>query len=95
MSRVIFIPQAEEDLLEIAFYIAEDNPEAATSFPERIERICALIASSPLIGRRRAELGPEVRSFPVDRYLIFYHPVRGGIEVLRVLHGARDIPSLF
>lgn len=94
MSRVIFIPQAEEDLLDIAFYIAQDNPEAALRFLERIERICALIAASPEIGRRRAELGPEVRSFPVDRYVVFYVPTQSGIEVARVLHGARDIPGL-
>ena len=94
MSRVIFSPQTDEDLLEIAFYIAQDNPEAALSFLARIERICAVIAASPEIGRRRAELGPDVRSFPLDRYVIFYVPTKGGIEVLRVLHGARDIPNI-
>ena len=95
MSRVIVAPQAEEDLFEIAFHIAQDNPKAAGSLLERIERICALIAASPEIGRRRKEFGPELRSFPVDRYLVFYRPVRGGVEIARVLHGARDLPSLF
>ena len=95
MSRVIVSPQAEEDLFEIAFHIAQDNPKAAGSLLERIERICALIAASPEIGRRRKEFGPELRSFPVDRYLVFYRPVRGGVEIARVLHGARDLPSLF
>ena len=51
MSRVIFIPQAEEDLFDIAFYIAQNNPEAAVRFLERIEQICAVIAASPEIGR--------------------------------------------
>jgi toxin ParE1/3/4 len=95
MSRVIVAPQAEEDLFEIAFHIAQDNPKAAVSLLERIERICGLIAASPEIGRRRREFGPELRSFPVDRYLVFYRPVRGGVEIARVLHGARDLPSLF
>lgn len=95
MSRVIFAPQAEEDLLEIAFHIAQDNPKAAVSLLERIERICALIVASPEIGRRRRDLGPQLRSFPVDRYVIFYFPTKRGIEVARVLHGARDLPSFF
>ena len=94
MSRVIFIPQAEEDLLEIAFYIAQDNPEGASGFVEKMERICALLAASPEIGRRRAELAPNMRSFPVDRYVVFYVRTKSGIEVMRVLHGSRDIPSL-
>ncbi|OFV98776.1 MAG: hypothetical protein A3H28_01375 [Acidobacteria bacterium RIFCSPLOWO2_02_FULL_61_28] len=95
MSRVIFSPQTDEDLLEIAFYIAQDNPKAADSLLERMERICALNAASPEIGRRRRDLGPELCSFPVDRYGIFYFPTKRGIEVARVLHGARDIPSFF
>ena len=95
MSRVIFIPQAEEDLFEIAVHIAQENPEAAIRFLERIEQICAVIAASPEIGRLREELAPNLRSFPVDQYLIFYLPAKGGIEVARVLHGARDLPSLF
>ena len=95
MSRVIFSPQAEEELLEIAFYIAQDNPEAALSFLERIERICAVIAASPEIGRLREELAPNLRGFLVEQYVVFYVPTQGGIEVVRVLHGARDLPSLF
>jgi toxin ParE1/3/4 len=47
------------------------------------------------MGKRRDELVTNVRSFPVGNYLIFYRPVNQGIEVLRVLHGARDIPSIF
>lgn len=27
-------------------------------------------------------------------YLIFYRPIEGGIEVVRVIHGARDLPSV-
>ncbi|MBI3895403.1 MAG: type II toxin-antitoxin system RelE/ParE family toxin [Acidobacteria bacterium] len=95
MSRVVLAARAEEDLFDIAVYIAQDNPEAAARFIEKIEQICALLAASPEIGRLRSELAEDVRSFPVERYVIFYLPVKGGIEVLRVLHGARDIPSIF
>ncbi|MGH7989069.1 MAG: type II toxin-antitoxin system RelE/ParE family toxin [Limisphaerales bacterium] len=49
----------------------------------------------PLLGREREELLPRLRSFPVSRYVIFYRPMENGIEVVRVLHGARDFPPLF
>ncbi len=95
MSTVVLTAQAEDDLVDIACYIAEDNPEAAAGFIEKMEQICALLAASPEIGRQRAELATNLRSFPLDRYVLFSIPQKRGIEVLRVLHGARDIPSNF
>jgi toxin ParE1/3/4 len=48
-----------------------------------------------MIGVKRNELMPSLRSFVVDRYVIFYLPIPKGIEVVRVLHGARDLNALF
>jgi toxin ParE1/3/4 len=47
------------------------------------------------MGRKRDELSPRLRSFPVGPFVLFYRAVKGGIEVARVLRGSRDIPSLF
>jgi toxin ParE1/3/4 len=47
------------------------------------------------MGRARPELRPDLRSFPVGRFVIFYREVRDGIEIVRVLRGARDLPALF
>ena len=49
----------------------------------------------PGAGQARSELMPNLRSFPVGRYLIFYRPIPDGIEVLRVLHGARNLRKIF
>ena len=95
MSRVQYTTQAQEDILEIAFYIAQDNVEAAHRLMGKILRACDRLGASPLAGRAREELAPNLRSFPVEKYLVFYRPIHGGIEVMRVLHGARDIPALF
>jgi toxin ParE1/3/4 len=46
-------------------------------------------------GRERPELAPRLRSFPAGRYVLFYRPIGGGIEIVRVLHGSRDIDSIF
>ena len=48
-----------------------------------------------MMGRVRDELEPGMRSFPFGRYVIFYMPIDEGIDVVRVLHGARDIDAIF
>jgi len=47
------------------------------------------------MGRLRDELADGLRSFPVGRYVIFYRPIPKGIEIVRVLHGARDLDAIF
>lgn len=47
------------------------------------------------MGRSREELAPGLRSFPVARYVVFYRTGHRGIEIARVLHGARDLDLLF
>ena len=47
------------------------------------------------MGRARDELAPDLRSFPFGRYVIFYEPIEDGIDVVRVLHSARDIDAVF
>jgi toxin ParE1/3/4 len=47
------------------------------------------------MGRERIDIAPLVRSFPVNNYLIFYRLIEEGIEIVRVIHGARNIPNLF
>ncbi len=54
-----------------------------------------VLATQPSMGRARDELAPDVRSFPFGRYVIFYMPLDDGIDVVRVLHGARDVDAVF
>jgi toxin ParE1/3/4 len=49
----------------------------------------------PDMGRLREELAARLRRFPVGNYVVFYRSIAGGIEIARVLHGARDLPPLF
>jgi toxin ParE1/3/4 len=90
MSRAQFTRAAELDLDEIWEFIARDNPLAASDWLDEIERVCNLLAETPGIGTVREDyLGLHMH--PVGDYLIFYRPQPYGIEVIRVLHGARDI----
>jgi toxin ParE1/3/4 len=86
---------AELDLLEIWSHIAKDSASAADRFLDLIGEKCDLLAASPDMGRRREELAPSLRSFPVGRYVIFYRPRERGIQVVRVLSAYRDIAALF
>src|SRR5512135_682612 len=94
VSKVLRRPEAKADLIEIWLYIAEENPAAAEALLESINDKCRTLATSPLMGRTRDELHPGIRSFPVGHCVIFYQPIEDGIEVVRVLHGARDFPSV-
>ena len=87
--------QAHLDLVEIGLRIAEDNPTAADRWLDSIDNCCKMLAQMPEIGRSRPELAPELRSFPVGNYVIFYRPVEDGIQVIRILYGGRDLPPLF
>lgn len=95
MPTIIRSALAEEDLMSIWRYIAEDSPAHADAFLDGLESKFHLLASSPEMGKEYLEFAPRLRGFPVKRYTIFYRIIEGGIEVARVLHGARDIPSLF
>jgi toxin ParE1/3/4 len=95
MSRILRRPQAELDLLEIAIYIGQDDADASDRFIDRMTEQLALLASHPDMGRLRPEIAPRIRSFPVGRFVVFYEPLPDGIDVIRVLSGARDIDALF
>lgn len=95
MSRVRKLPQAQEDLLDIWVRIAADSPFHADHFLDLLDDKMRLLAGTPGIGRSRAELSPGLRGLPMDNYVIFYRQVSMGIEIVRVLHGARDIEALF
>ena len=56
---------------------------------------CQALAEGPGMGRQRPDLGDEVQSWPEGNYIIFYRSNDEGIDVLRFLHGARDLDRLF
>jgi toxin ParE1/3/4 len=94
LSRVIKTVRAEQDLEEIWFYVALDDVVAADALLDDFDNSCRLLATQPKMGRAREELANELRSFPVRRYVVFYRPLVDGIELVRVLHGARDITTI-
>jgi toxin ParE1/3/4 len=96
MPRLVLAPEARQDLREIRDHIAKDDPKAARRVVTRLRDLARVLAGAPAMGRDRPELGAQIRSFVADRYLLFYRPLRpaAGIEIVRVLHDARDIDAV-
>ena len=95
MARVTRRPLAAGDILDIWDHIAEDSVEQADRWVHKLDEKFKLIATQPLTGRARNEIAANVRSFPFGRYVIFYEAIEHGIDVVRVLHSARDIDAVF
>ena len=95
MAQVRRTKTARRDLLQIWQYIAQDNSAAADQLLARIEERSRQLASHPRAGTPRDDLAPGLRSYAVGRYLVFYNTIADGIEIVRVLHGARDIERLW
>ncbi len=88
-------PEADDDLLRIWRYIAQENRATATQFIDRLHGTMGTLAEMPGMGRPRDDLSPNVRTFPLGSYLIVYREVSGGIEVARVLSARQDYRSIF
>lgn len=95
MPELLISPEAEIDLLEIWLYIAEDSLKNADRFQDKLVSKASKLSESSEIGKDRPELGKGLKSFPVDRYMLYYRASQTGIELVRILHGSRDVQALF
>jgi toxin ParE1/3/4 len=95
MPIVLRGAQAEEDLIQIWSYVAMENPAAADRLLDKMEQKWELVATQPRVGAAREDIGTGIRSIVVGEYLTFYRPIPDGIEVLRVLHGRRDVKRAY
>ncbi len=96
MATVLISPAAEDDLECIWLYIADADENAATGLIDRLERLFEQLAESMQMGRARPEFKmPELRSFPQGPYVVYYRPVPRGVEIVRVLHSARELTAIY
>jgi toxin ParE1/3/4 len=97
MPSARLTPRAARELRVAAAWIAEDNPPAADAFLAAVSRAADLIGARPLAGRARPELGTDayrfwsLRGYP---YLLVYAADADPPIILRVLHQARDLPTI-
>ena len=95
MSQFVLTPAAEGDILDILDYIERENASAATRVFAALSEAMRLIAERPGIGHTRGDLADEaVRFWPVFSYLVIYRPDTSPLQIVRVLHGKRDVRRL-
>ena len=94
---VVITAEAESDLEQVAAYIARQSVQIALSFVQELREKCESLADAPRgypLVPRHENLG--IRRLPFGSYLIFYRVGSEAIEVVHILHGARDYqPLLF
>ena len=95
MGKYQLSDPAEADIDEILVHIAGDNIDAALVLFDKFVDCFEMLAKWNESGRRRSELTDGLRSFPIGSYLIFYEIRELDIFIVRVLHGARDIETIF
>ena len=93
-AKIRFSLPARRDLDEIWFFIAQDSPDSADNFVDHLTDKISLLASSPQMGRSREDLGHNLRSFPIKNYLVIYRLLKSRVEIVRVVHTARDLKAL-
>jgi len=94
MPRFVRTRRARQDLIDVWRYVARNNPAAADVLVDRSDEKCALVARKPRLGPERSDIRPGLRYFIVKEYLILYRIIDDGIEIVRVVHGRRDLFNL-
>ncbi|MGC6400686.1 type II toxin-antitoxin system RelE/ParE family toxin [Sphingomonas sp. FW199] len=89
--RVTIRPQADRDLDEIYDWIARDDPAAAERHVRRLVTAALALSDFPERGPMRPDIAEGARSIVVGRYLVLYAIVGETVEIVRFLHGARDM----
>ncbi len=95
MKRLGFSPAARADLSAIARYIAMDNPDGAMSFVAKLEAKAQQAADRPRSFPARDDIAAGLRAAVYGRYLLLFRELEEEVRIVRVLHGARDLPRAF
>jgi toxin ParE1/3/4 len=94
MSRYFLTVRAREDIKSIGRYTSRTwGIQQSDDYLRKLHRRLALLARQPFSGASREDIGPEFRSASMGSHLIVYRCIRGGVEIVRVLHARMDIKS--
>ena len=96
MTNVVISEIAQRDLDDIWLHIASDSPLNADRFIDRlVDVVTDTLGTAPLAGREREEFAEGLRSFPFEKYVVFYRVASSNVEIVRIVHGARDLGAIF
>jgi len=86
--------RARQDLIDIWNHVAADNPDAADALLDRIDEGCRGLAQHPRLGPARDDIRPGLRYLIIGEYVALYRIVGEDVEIVRVVHGRRDLFNL-
>jgi plasmid stabilization system protein ParE len=98
VRKLTYLAAARQDLVDILSYITRESGSLAIGrdFVFQLRQKCVRLANLPgTLGQARPELGLGLRSTSFQNYVIFFRYVGEGVEVINVLHGARDVDGHF
>ena len=95
MHKILYLPLAEDDILQAVEYIADrlDNPAAAESLLTELDRAVERIARFPYAAelyRSDRPIRDELRMVSVKNYVLYYAVTEDTVEIRRLIHGRRD-----
>ena len=93
MKRNLLTDEAKEDLADIKSYLKrEAGARIAKSTLDKIKDTLVFLSATPGAGHLREDLTDEsVKFWPIFSYLIIYDPAKRPIEILRIIHGSREV----
>ena len=91
LLSIVRTAHAEEDLIAIWLHVASNSEAAADRLLDRIEGRWQQLTAYPFSGPSRDDIAPGVRHLIVGEYLTLYRVGERAVEILRVLHGRRNI----
>ncbi|PHR56770.1 MAG: type II toxin-antitoxin system mRNA interferase toxin, RelE/StbE family [Robiginitomaculum sp.] len=91
--QIIWAPSARADMYQIFEFIMAENPVAAVSVLDQIERSVEHLSAHPEIGRRGHVLGTRELIIPNTPYMVVYRVTNDQIEIASILHESRDWPD--
>lgn len=98
-NKIRIQSQARTDIVDLAVYIGRDSPHAASRFLDATDETFEMLARQPFLGAEYPSRTPRLDGIRVVRvkkfpnHLVFYFGREDGIDVVRVLHGARDLDA--
>lgn len=94
-ARFHLSPEATEQLGALVEFIAEENPAATVHVRNALYEACKQLATMPGMGHTREDLTARpVKFWSVFSYLVVYDPASVPLEVVAIIHGARDVETL-
>jgi toxin ParE1/3/4 len=93
VPQLRYTRRARRDLIDIWLELNEVNPTAAAELYDRLEARVEILRRFPAAGPVRPDIAPEARILVEPPYLILYRLILEGVQMVRILHGARNIDS--